>query len=948
MTDAFSAGAEVLVNTFRDNLQSLAAFSVVSPSRFLAVWSTSDANPFGPSWNCPDLMGQLFDLDGAHIGGEFAVNSISSGYENWPVVARLGNGGFVVSWYEKSDASDYDVYARTFEANGTAAAAEFIVNTTTAGAQTEPSATTLSDGRVVLVWTDASMWTGGGVVPTDIRARILAADGTPTGTDFIVTTSTDFVQSRPLIVALSNGGFVAAWADGNGYGTTRYQAFSSSGSKVGDEIVADAGGDYGAIVALRGGGFAVRLVDEYPGDDDEDEDEDEDDDGYTSGLDSFQAFEADGSPAGPPIAVDLGYATKVSFAALEGGGYVAIWTYDPGNADATQTRLYALVMDKNGGVIGDRITVNSSPTYFGDQPQIVALANGGFAVAWDDPSETSADASQGAIKAQAFRADGSKVGSEILVNATTAENQRQPKIVALPDGGFAIAWDDGSAMEGGGYLSGYAIEYYDVRMRVFDWSGTPTLFDDFGNQVDFDHLSAFQQQAIANGASLYAAGDGVDIVYLPGTATAAQLGFNSAAGFDAGAGNDRVRGANGNDLILGGSGNDTLGGGSGNDTLSGGSGGDIFVAGKMSGNVITVTDFETSTDRLDLSAWSPPKNTLNWLLGHLKNTGNHTNAVFDLPEGTRLTLNGVDWSALTHANLISSSGGGPPAISSNGGGETAAISVAENTRAVTTVTASDPEGSTLTYSLSGTDAARFTLDATSGVLAFKTAPDFESPTDVGGNNVYDVVVTVSDGALTDSQAIAITVTDVAGKIIVGDSKGNTIDKSHPFKGKAPGGGEDRIDGKKGDDKLAGEGGNDALFGGKGDDTLTGGKGSDTLAGGAGRDSLTGGKHGDTFVFDTKLGARNVDTITDFKHNTDVIALDDAIFGKIGDEVDKAEFYAKAGATKAHDKSDRIIYDTKSGKLYYDDDGSRKHGHDAVQFAVLSNKATLDHGDFVIV
>jgi cysteinyl-tRNA synthetase len=210
---------------------------------------------------------------------------------------------------------------------------------------------------------------------------------------------------------------------------------------------------------------------------------------------------------------------------------------------------------------------------------------------------------------------------------------------------------------------------------------------------------------------------------------------------------------------------------------------------------------------------------------------------------------------------------------------------------------------------------------------------------VCGNNVYDVVVTVSDGALTDSQAIAITVTDVAGKIIVGDTKGNTIDKSHPFKGKAPGGGEDRIDGKKGDDKLAGEGGNDALFGGKG---------SDTLAGGAGRDSLTGGKHGDTFVFDTKLGARNVDTITDFKHNTDVVALDDAIFGKIGDELEKAEFYAAAGATKAHDKSDRIIYDAKSGKLYYDDDGNKKHGHDAVQFAVMSNKATLDHGDFVIV
>src|SRR5262245_36462525 len=49
--------------------------------------------------------------------------------------------------------------------------------------------------------------------------------------------------------------------------------------------------------------------------------------------------------------------------------------------------------------------------------------------------------------------------------------------------------------------------------------------------------------------------------------------------------------------------------------------------------------------------------------------------------------------------------------------------------------------------------------ATSGVLSFVTAPNFEAPTDAGLNNVYDVVVQASDGALTDSQAIAVTVTD---------------------------------------------------------------------------------------------------------------------------------------------------------------------------------------------
>ena len=103
-----------------------------------------------------------------------------------------------------------------------------------------------------------------------------------------------------------------------------------------------------------------------------------------------------------------------------------------------------------------------------------------------------------------------------------------------------------------------------------------------------------------------------------------------------------------------------------------------------------------------------------------------------------------------------------PVITSNGGGATAAVNVAENSTAVTTVTATDPDaGPTLTYSIiGGADAAKFTINATTGVLTFVAAPNFEAPTDVGANNVYDVKVQVSDGTLTDTQAIAVTVTNV--------------------------------------------------------------------------------------------------------------------------------------------------------------------------------------------
>ncbi len=96
----------------------------------------------------------------------------------------------------------------------------------------------------------------------------------------------------------------------------------------------------------------------------------------------------------------------------------------------------------------------------------------------------------------------------------------------------------------------------------------------------------------------------------------------------------------------------------------------------------------------------------------------------------------------------------PPTITSNGGGATAAIDVAENQTAVTTVTAIDPE-QTPTFSITGgADLASFSIDENSGVLTFDSAPDYETKTS------YVVEITASDGNLTDTQTITVTVTDV--------------------------------------------------------------------------------------------------------------------------------------------------------------------------------------------
>ena len=87
------------------------------------------------------------------------------------------------------------------------------------------------------------------------------------------------------------------------------------------------------------------------------------------------------------------------------------------------------------------------------------------------------------------------------------------------------------------------------------------------------------------------------------------------------------------------------------------------------------------------------------------------------------------------------------------------VSVAENQVAAYGAAATDADGDSLRYSLSGTDAALFMIDANTGEVRFRAAPDFEAPGDADGDNVYDIIVTASDGANSTDQSVAITVTN---------------------------------------------------------------------------------------------------------------------------------------------------------------------------------------------
>ena len=119
-----------------------------------------------------------------------------------------------------------------------------------------------------------------------------------------------------------------------------------------------------------------------------------------------------------------------------------------------------------------------------------------------------------------------------------------------------------------------------------------------------------------------------------------------------------------------------------------------------------------------------------------------------------------------------------PVITSNGGLATASVNVAEGATAVTTVTSTDADGDARTYELNGgDDVALFAINGTTGALTFLVARDFESPADVGANNVYDVIVRATDGTHFDDQAIAVTITNVNEAPVITSANSATVNEN---------------------------------------------------------------------------------------------------------------------------------------------------------------------------
>lgn len=157
-------------------------------------------------------------------------------------------------------------------------------------------------------------------------------------------------------------------------------------------------------------------------------------------------------------------------------------------------------------------------------------------------------------------------------------------------------------------------------------------------------------------------------------------------------------------------------------------------------------------------------------------------------------------------------------------------------------------------------------------------------------------------------------------------------------------------GNAGNNALTGTAYADSLEGGAGADTLVGGAGNNSLAGGTGKDVLTGGAGADCFVFSTAPNAAtNLDTVTDFAHATDKLQFSVAVYAGLNPGGTADQFWSAAGATSAHDVTDRLVYNSTTGALYYDADGLG--GTAAVQIALIGTGKThpiVDWSDVQVI
>jgi hypothetical protein len=269
--------------------------------------------------------------------------------------------------------------------------------------------------------------------------------------EFLVNTYTTSNQKDVSITTLNDGGFVIAWFSDESQYTSGVaaQMYDSSGNKLGDEFQGITNALRPSITALNEGGFVVSG-----------------DGARVSPVLSSeiyaQIFDTNGNSVGDEFQVNSYNTSSQANSAsttLDDGDFVITWTSSIQDSDSNG--IYAQRYDAYGNPNDDEFLVNATTEGRQEDAAITALDDGGFVITWESTGQDSSSQPNGyGIYAQMYDGSGHKVGNEFQVNTWYLNNQNNPSITALNDGGFVITWESEDQRQD---ASGIYAQIYDAE-----------------------------------------------------------------------------------------------------------------------------------------------------------------------------------------------------------------------------------------------------------------------------------------------------------------------------------------------------------------------------------------------------------------------------------------------------------------------------------------------------
>jgi hypothetical protein len=361
-------------------------------------------------------------------GGEFRVNTYTTGYQGYAALGMDTAGGFLVVW--KNGFFPNDLRAQRYAASGAALGGELPLTASSTTVFTQyPAVVGQSSGRYVVVWANAAA-TGDGMNIRIFAQRI--QDGSLTGAAFRVDTGVTTARDRvPAVAPTASGDFAVVWGrelllgatdDFDLYG----RRFTSDGVALGGEFhismqTTNQGSVPPAIARRSDGAFLVAWTAHFPP--------------AAIGTVFVQAYDASGTTSAYLVS-DAATAAdeQIPGAAYDAAGnFVVVWA---GNYHTAGGYLWGQRYDTAANPLGGTFRVDTSTNALPKSPQVVSDSSGNFVVVWGSDKY--------AIYGRRYASSGAALSEPFRVNTMTSAYLKHANVAMNAKGDFVVVWRFGT------------------------------------------------------------------------------------------------------------------------------------------------------------------------------------------------------------------------------------------------------------------------------------------------------------------------------------------------------------------------------------------------------------------------------------------------------------------------------------------------------------------------